>query len=423
MANGIGKCMAVLAGLLIWGGALSVAADRATVSGKVTDAAGKPLEHATVLIYHAGVKKGYSTFCPSCYTDCGKRAVTDANGAFAIHGLSRDLWFELLVVRSEYTPAFVQKVDPVQGPAATAALAVRGLLDDPARVVRGRVVDPHGDPMRGAVVTPFAIQVGDTSMYGNPPGLDPVAATNDNGEFEIAYSKAATRMALTVEARGLAPKFIILPTGTERNTVTVSDGAVVRGRVVGNGKPVAGVEVGLSPKDPWFGEGNLEILGSTYSEMRIGTRDDGTFAFANVPAPEQWNLFGKMESIAPLGATEPVAVATATDGQEVNVGDIQIKHSYRLRGKVTLGDGKPMADGMRIYISSDRARDSQSVLLAADGSFEFSGLAAGKYTLWTGVKGYDVPKGAADLTASIDHDVDGFFIVLQPAGPAPQSQP
>jgi hypothetical protein len=71
-----------------------------------------------------------------------------------------------------------------------------------------------------------------------------------------------------------------------------------------------------------------------------------------------------------------------------------------------------------MYISSDRTRDSQSVMLSADGSFEFGGLAASKYSLWTGVKGYGLPKGTPDLTALIDHDVDGFEVALQPTAPA-----
>jgi hypothetical protein len=220
-----------------------------------------------------------------------------------------------------------------------------------------------------------------------------------------------------VEARGMAPKLIILPTGSERHTIKVSDGAFVRGRLVENSKPVAGVEIGLRPKEPVFGRTNLNISGIPYNEIRIGTREDGTFAIPNVPAPEQWYLYGKMESIASRGATDPVAVTTARNDQEINVGDIRIEHGYRMRGKVRLSDGKPIADGMRMYIGSDH--DSQSVLLPADGSFEFTGLAAGKYTLWSAVKGYQVPKGTPDLTASIDHDVDHFDVVLQPAGAAP----
>ena len=37
-------------------------------------------------VYHAGVKKGYSTYCPSCYVDCGKRNITDNQGMFILGG-------------------------------------------------------------------------------------------------------------------------------------------------------------------------------------------------------------------------------------------------------------------------------------------------------------------------------------------------
>src|ERR1700682_2397671 len=88
---------------------VSFAAGRATLTGKVTDNLGKPLPDATVMIYHAGVKKGYSTFCPSCYFDCGKRTVTDASGSFTLENLDPDLLFELLVIRNGYTATFVKK--------------------------------------------------------------------------------------------------------------------------------------------------------------------------------------------------------------------------------------------------------------------------------------------------------------------------
>jgi anaerobic selenocysteine-containing dehydrogenase len=90
----------------------AAAAGRVTLSGKVTDSSGKLLENATVMIYEAGVKKGYSTFCPSCYVDCGKRAITDRAGTFTFTNLDPDLWFKLLVIRDGYTATFVNKVDP-----------------------------------------------------------------------------------------------------------------------------------------------------------------------------------------------------------------------------------------------------------------------------------------------------------------------
>jgi len=74
-----------------------LAEEPATATGNVVDAAGNPVPHATVMVYSAGVKKGYSIFCPTCYRDCGKRSETGVDGNFAIGGLNPDLWFTLLV--------------------------------------------------------------------------------------------------------------------------------------------------------------------------------------------------------------------------------------------------------------------------------------------------------------------------------------
>ena len=103
---------------------------RLTLAGRVADSAGKPIEHATVMVYHAGVKKGYSTYCPSCYVDCGKRTITDNQGMFMFKGLSPDLWFQLLVAGEGYEPAFVNKVDPSSGAPITATLVHRKGVND-----------------------------------------------------------------------------------------------------------------------------------------------------------------------------------------------------------------------------------------------------------------------------------------------------
>ena len=123
--------------------AVAFGADAVTLKGKVTDVTGRPIEHATVMVYHAGVKTGYSTFCPSCYADCGKRTFTDAAGTYSFTNLNPDLWFELLVVRDGYGPVSVKKVDPSIGP-ATAVLSPRSSIEDPRQIVRGRVVDKSG---------------------------------------------------------------------------------------------------------------------------------------------------------------------------------------------------------------------------------------------------------------------------------------
>jgi hypothetical protein len=417
--NGIRWWAPSLAILLLSAELHSAALDRASLTGKITDVDGRPLGHATVLVYHAGVKTGYSAFCPSCYRDCGKRAVTDAAGNFRIVDLSRDLWFELLVVHDGFVPTFVQKVDPLKNPVTTAVLKVRSPINDSTSVVHGRVEDAFGAPMPDAVVTPFAIQAGAASMYGTVPGLDPIAVTNDKGVFELSYAGAASKMALMVEARGMASKFVILSTGLQEHKILVSLGALVLGRVIKEGKPVAGIEVGLTPRDPWQGGGNLDIKGSAYDEIRIGTREDGSFAIPNVPEPEEWSLFPTMESTASVGTAAPVAISTVRDNQELNIGEIRIKDGYHLWGQLTPTEGKEIPSGTRIYIECNSTRDTQSAILSPNGAFQFNALGAGDYTIWSTVQGYEPLEGDHALKVSVNRDIDTFKAVLQPSAPSP----
>jgi len=411
-----------LLGLSIFLAGAATAADRLTLTGKVTDAAGKPLAGATVMVYHAGVKQGYSTYCPSCYADCGKRTLTDAAGAFTIPSLSPDLYFELLVVRDGYLPAFVSKVDPTK-PAPDAVLKPREAVADLRRVVRGVVVDEHERPVRDAVVEPQGIKgetpQGPGSMYGAIRGLEPVAVTNDKGEFELAHDQPFEALVLQVEARGLAPRiFTSLATGAERHRLMVTDGATIRGRLVQDGKPVPNAEIGLKARQRGWAA-DLKLVGYPLPEVRIGTNQDGTFAITNVTPGVEWYLYGKMESLAGRGGAPIVECVTRDDREEVDAGDLSLTPALRLRGKVVLSDGQPMPAGMRVTIGSDRSFDSQTAVLASDGGFEFTGLAKGGYTIFASVRGYRLkPDGNAsrrmDLNLTMDRDVNDFTMTLEP---------
>jgi hypothetical protein len=423
--------------------AILSADDRASIGGKVVDAAGKPVEHATVLIYHAGVKHGYSTFCPSCYADCGKRAFTDSAGKFQFQGLSPDLWFELLVLRDGSVPALIKKIDPANGTAPTATLKARADLAG-LSVLRGHVIDTHGRPLRDVIVQPQGIATTrdgkPISVYGSIDGLDPFAATNEKGDFEITSVQPASRMVLLVEPRGMAPKiFTNLATGEERHTLTVTDGAIIRGRLVQDGKPVSAAELGLIARQRGWGA-DLKLIGAPYNEIRIGTRDDGSFAITNVPPGVDWYLYGKMESLSARGATDIIKCATKDDGQDIDLGDIPVHAAYHLRGRVVLGEGKAIPSGTRVILSSAQAWDSQIAILDADGRFEFRGLPAGEYEISGSVRGYRLPPKSAGkpedypnddafnkalnaqyaaargvMVFSLDRDLDDLTIALEPA--------
>lgn len=210
----------------------------------------------------------------------------------------------------------------------------------------------------------------------------------------------------------MATKLVARPTGLDRKTITVSDGAIVRGRLVNRGKPVAGAELGLIARERGGYGSHLRIIGNPYDEIRIGTQPDGTFVITNVPVSVDWYAYGKMESIAALGATQPLEFSTKRDKEEVNLGDIEIRPGHRVAGKVTLADGAAIPERMRITISARGAWDSQMVTIGRDGSFGFSGIPTGSYDINPSVRGYR-PQDDDDLIAvTIDRDRGDLAIKL-----------
>jgi len=404
------KTTIVLLLIVFFYGRTALAAQRVTAAGRVLDADGKPIEHAAVLVYSAGVKKGYSIFCPTCYVDCGKHTFTDSDGKFTIPGLNSDLFFNLLVVREGYSAKFVDKVDPEQGPADTAVLKKRIPPENLSQIIRGRVLDPRGEPVRDALVEQGGAIFEQGTTFGNGDWIDPMAVTNDSGDFEIAYSKPLVAAIVHVSPRAMAPKVSTVPSGADRKIITVTEGATIRGQLVRNGEPIRQAEIGLST--------HSRRVGEVLPEVRIGTDDDGKFVLTNIPAGRIWYLYAKMESLASRSlAAEIVECATKSDGQDLNLGDISVRPAYKLRGKVVLSDGKPIPPDMRVILFSDRVPDSQSLTLASTGDFEFRGLGRGVYQLMPSVKDYEA-RDPQSFELLIEGDVNNFEARLQPKAPS-----
>jgi len=186
----------------------------------------------------------------------------------------------------------------------------------------------------------------------------------------MAYSKPAKAMILEIAPRGMAPTLATLATGPERHTVTVTDGASIRGRLISGGKPIPNAEMLLAT--------HSRISGTTYQELRIGTNANGEFVITNVPPGRVWDLVPRMDSLTAKGLAAPLThVETKDDGHEVQVGDIEAQPGFTVRGRVVLADGSPVPAGMRISLSPDRSPDRQVFMLPPDGAFEFRSVGKG----------------------------------------------
>jgi hypothetical protein len=412
----------LLASLLLASSCLcSVAETKSALSGRVLDADGKPIPHATVMVYHAGVKVGYSTYCPSCYRDCGKRVNTDNSGDFTIHGLASDLWFTLLVVQDGYNPVISEKLDPDKTREWETKLVRRPALSADASVARGRVTDSAGNPVHDAIVKPIGLNFGQGSTYGNIDGLDPLAVTNAKGEFQISYLGSSPAMLVEIEGRGYAPKFVKLPTGQSRTAVVVSEGATIRGILTANGKPVGNSEVGLFPKNRGMFAADLVIIGDPYEEERVGTAADGSFLISNVPEPVAWLLYGKMSTMPKGEGTEPLEISTSKEGQFLDKVRLAAEPAHLVTGKVLLSDGRPMPEGMRLTLGANNIWDTQTIGINGDGTFEIDNVPNGDYCISPSVRGYKT-RGTATSNCDVpvklaSEDIRGLTVTVYPTKP------
>jgi protocatechuate 3,4-dioxygenase beta subunit len=356
--------------------------DSATINGTIVDDSGMPAKDATVFVYSAHLKNGYAIVCPTCWIDCGKRAGTDTQGQFTITGLNPNLRFRLLVLKEGFTATAKGGVDPAQGPLPPIKLHRRAPSTDEARIVHGRVTDVGGNPIAGALIEPLVSTDATGGMSMGMNWMDPLAATNASGEFEIVSTQAFEKVTLKISPRALAPQIATALPGPAFNAVVLTEGATVMGRLAEpNGTPIAHAEVVMTAHY----RGN----GEDFSDMRVGTDHNGFFVFTNVPPRRVWGIYPTSESLQSGNLTAgPSWCETTADRQVIDAGRITLHPGFSVSGKIDLLDKSEIPPGMHVSIWSEWAADNRLTDIASDGSFEFKTLAPGIYSLNAAIVGY-----------------------------------
>jgi hypothetical protein len=393
---------------------LTGAADRPDLVGRVVTAGDKPLAGAHVLIDSAGVRQGTSPLCPSCYADCRKSALTDIEGRFRIVSVDPELLFNVLVVADGFQPAIARKADTAKEPVKVVLSPLDADKLDPKRVLRGIVLDPTGKPLAGARVR--AQEFSTEAFSGFSPDIfDPVAVTNLRGEFVLTSISPINYADLNVEGSGVAPR-IVTGRKPEANphTIKMTAGATLSGRVVRDGKPVAGAAVGLVQAS----RSSSTFLGDT----SIGTDEQGRFTFLNVHPDESYFVYGLMGTFKDDGAVNAHAVRVGGEGATRDAGDLPVVRGHRIKGQVVLADGKTIPPKTRLMVSREDAWDSKRVELDAQGRFEITGLPTERYSVHVSLRGYRISSKnhsadsqvADQLVGTIDQDIDTLKIQLEP---------
>jgi uncharacterized GH25 family protein len=375
---------------------------------------------ATVFIATAAPKTGTSTFCPSCYADCIKHSRTDARGNFKIGSLDPQLTFQILAVAKGYQPKSISKVDPAQGPVKIELEPVESADAAPDRSLRGRVVDPQGEPVEGAVVEMQGVETKDgAGTWGSVPGVDPLAVTDGNGEFLISATRPFDLMDVKVSARTFADKnFSRLPVGAT-NELVMTEGAAITGRVLCDGRPLPGVSVGIS--------GVEREAGIYAGHFETGTDADGKFALVNIPPDVDFWIYTGMSTMRKFGAAPVRKIRSGRDRETTDAGDLVVVPAHRLAGRVVLADGQPLPPNVRLLVSREEAWDSMQITLDQNGHFDTTGVPDELVGLSVRVKGYHVSArnlsvdrlNPFQLIGRMDRDITNLVFMLE-KGPAPQ---
>jgi hypothetical protein len=237
------------------------------LSGVVVDPDGKPVEGARVIALSMAksVAMGYA----ERFGDEAGAIVTDATGHFTLPHLAQGSE-TIKVVHASFAPAVVENLKVAEGgqsDAGTVKLQVGG-------TVEGVIYDSQGSPIPGVT-----LQFQDESGYGGggdeEAGRLAVVTSDDKGFFRVEHLPDQILWVNTAERwnRQGVTRRACHPVNGKTTRLDFGGTVPVKGRLLKDGKPIAGRRVELSVDSQYFGA--AIVNGNTDS--------DGRFAFFGPP--------------------------------------------------------------------------------------------------------------------------------------------
>jgi len=251
-----------------------------TIGGLVHDEAGNPVAGAKITVNARPSESELSYFSVTI-----AETTTDAQGRWRVQHAPADLVGVNVAVAAR---GFLSGGGPPSRDLDAVTVLKRGFT------VKGRVVDPHREPVGGASV-----------RFGYAWSSEPKTKTDARGDFVLENCPPGASV-VTVRAEGYAPDLRgVHPEDSPTVELLLGAGHTVRGKVVDRqGKPVAGATVAA---DTWREHRSLEF--------RVDTGTDGRFEWRAAPGDVVlYDLFKKgymsrrHVALAPSGADQTITL-------------------------------------------------------------------------------------------------------------------
>lgn len=303
----------------------------------------------------------------------GTMAETDANGHFILPPLPDNRICQLVALAQGYRSDTFRGLDPKSDPIEIRLKSQPGGTNAGKFAVHGKVLMPDGKPLPFVVLETDGVGFSGGTSWGGDHGFPNELMTDTNGLFTVAREEPFDRVQLRVRLPGLAPAMVWLDVTNDLQTIQMGVGGKVTGRVLKDGKPLAGVRVGVSGQ-----ERNSKVYAGNFEAT---TDTNGVFSFDHLPMQTSWELYGLMSSLKSYGALPPRPVRTGDDGSATDEGDLAVARGLHIYGQVKTKNGEPLPSGVQVYAGYENGWDSQNVKPDATGHFKIEGLAAGILTV------------------------------------------
>lgn len=371
-------------------------------TGRIEDAFGHPVVGAGVVLY------------PSRASERERLLVADVHvqpsqpeGRFVLPNVLPGR-YELSVTAQGFAPIKVPGLEILADDGGSLDLGT--VILEPEAILRGRVVDPDGEPLRGAKVSFLALAY-DVGPANDRLSTLQITRTGPDGTFALKNLSPGRLIDLELEHRGYRPRKVLdVEVGVAASpTFVLEPAALLGGRVVDeNGAGVAGAHVVASLR------GGVVALGG--ERRTVTTRRGGGFLLDDLE-PGAYTLEASADGyLAAEKALAEVRVGEATEGLS-----LVVTSGARLTGRIAGPDGRPIP-GARLTVIEPPPPPSTARIMAtsrADGSYELDGLERGAVVLEITHPTHprklreleiDADVHRVDLTLERGHAVDGRVI-------------
>ena len=315
------------------------------------------------------------------------------------------------------TPAPTAGATPTAAPTPTPVPSPK-----PPAVASARVVNARGELVAGASIQPYTEGRGNMMRYGAADHKK--THTEQDGRF--SYSVPGwDKVGVMVVARGYARLLALVPYDNPSPDIVLGPGVAVTGRLLKDGQPVPGVEVGIAQVD----HRSAQFL----DEIVAKTDEDGRFALPDVAPQGKYEVHAKRDSLGARGVTAAQPVTTGEPGTTVAVGDLEVRAGVVVTGRIMLPDGSlstvdeftTTSDGRRLrnaaaasvqlHVGREGVYDYQFFNLGPDLRFAIPALPGEQLELSAWVPGHKLRGGKyGEMIVRVAADLKPVEMVYEP---------